>query len=47
MRKFFQYILYNTIENSKNSPQLPPDSFQDIKARRFLLENTKMVLGKS
>jgi len=46
VRKLFQNILYNTSENSKNSPQLPPDDFSDIKPRRFLLENTKMVLGK-
>jgi len=46
VRKLFQSILYNTSENSKNSPKLPPDDFSDIKPRRFLLENTKMVLGK-
>lgn len=46
VQKLFQTVLYNTSENSKNSPQLPADNFIDIKPRRFLLENTKMVLGQ-
>lgn len=46
IQKLFQAVLYNTSENSKNSPQLPADNFIDIKPRRFLLENTKMVLGQ-
>ena len=47
VQKLFQTVLYNTSENSKKSPQLPADNFIDIKPRRFLLENTKMVLGKA
>lgn len=47
VRNLFQSVLYNTIENSKNSPKLPADDFIDIKPRRFLLENTKVVLGKA
>ncbi len=46
VQKLFQSVLYNTSENSKKSPQLPTDSFATIKPRRFLLENTKMVLGR-
>lgn len=46
VQKLFQSVLYNTSENSKKSPQLPTDSFTAIKPRRFLLENTKMVLGQ-
>lgn len=46
VRNLFQSVLYNTIENSKGSPKLPDDNFIDIKPRRFLLENTKIVLGK-
>lgn len=47
VRKLFQSVLYNTSENSKYSPQLPTDDFANIEHRRFLLENTKMVLGKA
>jgi hypothetical protein len=46
VQKLFQTILYNTSENSKGSPSFPSEKFNDIKPRRFLLENTKMVLGK-
>lgn len=47
VRKLFQSVLYNTLENSKYSPQLPPEIFSDIEHRRFLLEITKIVLGKA
>lgn len=47
IQNFFQNILYNNKENSKNSPKIPPEHFNKIAPRRFFLENTKMVLGKN
>lgn len=47
IQNFFQNILYNNKENSKNSPKIPPEHFNKITPRRFFLENTKMVLGKN
>lgn len=46
VQNFFQNILYNTKENSKHTPRLPPKHFDKIVPRRFFLQNTKMVLGK-
>ncbi len=45
LRRFMQHILYENVDNHKNSPSLDFDEIDDIPSRPFLLENTKMVIG--
>jgi len=45
VQKLFGSILYNSA-NSKKSPAIKDKWVDEIKTRRFFMENTKMVLGK-
>lgn len=45
VQKLFGNILYDSV-NSKNSPAIKTQWSDEIKTRRFFMENTKMVLGK-
>lgn len=45
VQNLFGNILYDSA-NSKNSPAIKTQGFDEIKTRRFFMENTKMVLGK-
>lgn len=45
VQKLFSAVLYNSV-NSKKSPAIKPQGFDNVKSRRFLMENTKMILGK-
>ncbi len=45
VQKLFGAVLYNSA-NSKKSPAIKSQGFDNVKSRRFLMENTKMVLGK-